>query len=53
MKKVYFESEAAAIEANRKEAKRRKCDMKKTSMWWGIGEDESGWYLMVEDSPEQ
>lgn len=52
MKKVYFESEQAAVAENESEARRRGCDMRTTTMWWEIGQDEAGWYLMVDETDE-
>lgn len=49
MKKVYFESEQAAIDFNRAEAEKRGCDMVQTTMWWQIDQDDTGWYLMVDE----
>lgn len=47
MRKEYFNSEEEAIIANRAEAESRGCDMVHTTMWWSMGEDENGWYLVM------
>jgi ornithine carbamoyltransferase len=55
MTKVYFETEEEAVAANYTEAESRGCDMLYTTMWWAMGEDEKGWYLVmtVEERDEQ
>jgi hypothetical protein len=47
MTKVYFETEEEAVNANKLEAQNRGCDMVHTTMWWEMGEDEKGWYLVM------
>jgi hypothetical protein len=47
MRKEYFNSEEEAVNANKLEAQNRGCDMVHTTMWWSMGEDENGWYLVM------
>lgn len=47
MEKRYFVSKREAIEFNKIEAESRGCDMLYTTMWWEMGEDENGWYLVM------
>lgn len=49
VQKVYFQSEKERDAANAAEAQHRGCDMNTTIYWWPYGNDEKGFYIIVND----
>lgn len=47
--KVYFDSEIERDSVNAAEALYRGCDMVYTVYWYPYGQDENGFYLLVND----
>jgi len=46
--KQYFDSEELALAYSAAEAEYRGCNMTSTIYWYGVYEDDNGWYCEIE-----